>query len=61
MFFKRLKTLWKLSGIEITEEKKHYVNHLLSTDGVKERLGIKRMATIVEDPIDYFPSEEETV
>lgn len=53
--FRRIKTLWKLSSIEIpTEEKKQYVNPLLSTDGVKERLGLKKMATIVEDLPDFF-------
>ena len=57
--FKRLKTLWKLSSLEIKDEPKSYVNDLLTVDGVKERLGIKKMAKIIEDePVNMFPLED---
>lgn len=57
--FRRIKTLWTLSGIDLNpKEQKKYVNPVLSVDGIKERLGVKKMATIIQDKsLDIFPDE----
>lgn len=55
----RLRTLWKLSALDLKEEKKQFVNPPLSVDGIKERVGLKKMATIVPDELpDLFPQDE---
>jgi len=61
---RRLKNLWALSNLQIEKEKSSssYVNPAFTADGIKERLGIKKMAHIVEDsPLEIFPDHKETI
>lgn len=56
---KRIRTLWKVSGLDLGKESKTFVNPVFSVDGIKERLGITKMARIVEDdPLEIFKEEE---
>lgn len=57
---RRLKNLWILSGIDFhTKKERTYVNQAFTADGIKERLGVKRMAIVVQDPLEVFDNKDE--
>lgn len=57
--FRRLKTLWALSSIDLSQNQvQKFLTQDIMLDDLKQILGIKKMATIVEDKLEVFPDED---
>ena len=57
--FRRIRNLWFLSNVDFSKkEKKTYIHPLLTPDGIKERMGVKKMAKIIEDDREELFKEE---
>ena len=61
--FKRIKTLWYLSSIDLNDKDNYFRNlSLTSVEGLKQRVRMKKLAKIIDvDEEEQFPLKNETL